>query len=405
MSGKALEGVRVIEIAEMVSGPYCAKILADMGAEVIKVEAPKDGDPSRKRPPFPDNVADPEKSGLFLYLNTNKLGITLNWGVEEGKKALYKLLDSADILVSDKQPDELKRLNIDYNELLEMYPSLIITSITPFGLTGPYSNYKAYSLNIAHAGGQGYTLPRYPLTPGRAPVKPGGNSVSYDSGLGAALPTLAALFYQRLTKTGQLIDISEQEVQLDQVRVEAVTYANGGDPIERYRQEHLRGVGGNFPCIDGMINAAPGMDSNWKLFMDMLDNPDWSKTDMCKDPQSRADHYLEISDKIAELTANESKWDITEKGQSVKFPITPVLTIEEVAESKHFAEREFFREIEHPEIGKISKFPSAPYKMEKSPWAYYRSAPMLGEHNDKIYIERLGLKPEEMTRYRDSGIV
>jgi len=168
MKGKALEGLRVLEFGSFISAAYCCKLLADFGAEVIKVEEPRRGDETRWYGPFLDNVPHPEKSGLFLYLNTNKLGITLNPKLATGKEIFKKLIKEVDIFVENNPPQMMKNLGLDYESLKKENPQLIMTSITPYGQTGPYRNYKGYCINASALGGMSTCIgeqDREPLTP------------------------------------------------------------------------------------------------------------------------------------------------------------------------------------------------------------------------------------------------
>jgi crotonobetainyl-CoA:carnitine CoA-transferase CaiB-like acyl-CoA transferase len=209
MAETALDGLKVLEYCQMISGPYCGKLLADLGAEVIKVEEPSVGDVARTRGPFPGDVTHPEKSGLFLYLNTNKLGITLNLGTASGRELFRRLAEQADVLLEDRPPGEMAKLGLDYASLSAINPRLIVTSITPFGQTGPYRDYKSYHLNLYHASGHSsffYVAPRERRK--EALVVAGGEVGDYDGGLSAAVATLAALFARLATGQGQHIDIS-----------------------------------------------------------------------------------------------------------------------------------------------------------------------------------------------------
>ena len=169
----ALAGVKVLELCQMVAGPYATKLLADLGAEVIKIEPSDQGDPSRNRGPFAGDIPHPERSGLFLYLNTNKLGITLNMERRGAGELLDKLIAESDILVEDHSPNQRLELNLDYQRLQQINPKLIMCSITPFGQKGPYANYKAYHLNTYHSGGEGYTTPGGTPFPGTPSFKGG----------------------------------------------------------------------------------------------------------------------------------------------------------------------------------------------------------------------------------------
>jgi crotonobetainyl-CoA:carnitine CoA-transferase CaiB-like acyl-CoA transferase len=160
-----MEGLkaRVIELADFVAGPYCGKLLADFGADVIKIETPGRGDDARYIGPFKDDMVNPEASGTFLYLNTNKRSLELDIQTESGREMLRELLRNADVLIEDKMPGTLDRLGLGYEDLHALNPNLIVTSITPFGQVGPYKDYKAYHLNLYHASGQGYLLPMWAI--------------------------------------------------------------------------------------------------------------------------------------------------------------------------------------------------------------------------------------------------
>jgi len=177
---RALDGVKVLEYCSLVSGPYCTKTMADLGAEVIKIEPPVDGDPARRMPPFPEDKPHPEKSGLFYYLNTNKQGITLDLEKPEGKKIFLELAKRADILVEDQSPGDMERMGLGYDDLRAINKGLIVMSITPYGLTGPYRDYKGRALNISHASGQAYLLPLLSPHADRPPVKAGGHTSDCD---------------------------------------------------------------------------------------------------------------------------------------------------------------------------------------------------------------------------------
>ncbi|MFC1974103.1 CoA transferase, partial [Chloroflexota bacterium] len=173
MANAALSGVKVLELCEMAAGPYCTKLMADLGAEVIKVEKPGIGDEARHRGPFLNDEPNPEKSGLFLHLNTNKLGVTLNLENVKGQKIFKELAKEAHVVVEDRPPGKLAELGLGYNTLKEINPSLIMSSITPFGQTGPYKDYKAYPLNTFHSCGEGYVTPGQNNFPDYPPLKVG----------------------------------------------------------------------------------------------------------------------------------------------------------------------------------------------------------------------------------------
>jgi crotonobetainyl-CoA:carnitine CoA-transferase CaiB-like acyl-CoA transferase len=183
MSEGALDSVRVIELCNMVAGPYCTKLLADLGAEVIKVENPGIGDEARGRGPFLNDIPHQERSGLFFYLNTNKLGITLSLERDEGKNVFKRLLNETDILVEDWPPGTMDSIGLGYEDLIGLNPGLVMTSITPFGQSGPYKDYKAYPLNSFHSCGEGYVTPGHNPFPDRPPLKHGKYVGEYEVGI------------------------------------------------------------------------------------------------------------------------------------------------------------------------------------------------------------------------------
>lgn len=252
MNKKALTGVKVLEYAQFVTGPYCTKLLADLGAEVIKIEPPSAGDRARNQGPFPDDLPHAEKSALFLYLNTNKLGVTLDTGIPTGKEIFKKLVKDVDILIEDNYPQRMIELGFDYATLQNINPRLVMTSITPFGQNDPHTEYKAYPLNLVHAGMLGYMTPWVSRWPDREPLQPGGFLGEYGAGLSAATATLAALYVQRMSGEGQHVDVSKQEAILALNRVNVPQFPNDGESDTRF--VNLSGLLGDIvPCKDGHI--------------------------------------------------------------------------------------------------------------------------------------------------------
>lgn len=403
MTGKALEGLKVLEYCSMISGPYCAKLMADLGAEVIKIESSGTGDEARKSPPFPGDIPHQEKSGLFIYLNTNKLGITLDPRKSMGKKLFIELVKDVDVLLEDRAPGEMEKMGLGYDELSEINPGLIMTSISPFGRSGPFKDYKAYQLNITHVSGQGNLLPLPSPHLKRPPVKVGGNASDCDPGLVAVVAVLAAIYWKGVTGKGQFIEMSKQEALISMQRVESVTYAN--DQVSMSRLGHKNPLpGGVMPCKDGYVVSVTPQDHQWKALMELMGDPEWSKQDWCKDQYTRSQNAQGITDKIVEWMKKHTMEEIFRKGQALSCPIAPLHSTEELVNSEQLQAREFFVEMEHPEVGKI-KFPSAPYRFSKSPWRLQRSAPLLGEYNEEIYCKRLGYTKEDLMKFKEAGAI
>ena len=400
MSEAALAGVKVLEYCEMVSGPYCAKLLADLGAEVIKIERPVAGDRARGRGPFLNDVPHPERSGLFLYLNTNKLGVTLDPGTEAGRAVFLELVAWAGVLVEDTTPGTMESLGLGYERLSEVNPSLIMTSITPFGQTGPYRGYNAHHLNIYHASGQAqfsYTESGGRKTP---PAKGGGYVGDYDGGLSGAVATLAAVYGRATGGPGQHIDVSRQETLISLDRVDIGSFAN-----DRNAGMRRRGMlGGLMPCKDGYVIVVAPQQHQWQALVKLLGSPDWALGEKCSDEWTRSENAAELQPLVEEWMLQHDKAEIYHRGQSFGCPVAPINSAADVFNSAQVKHREFFAEIEHPEAGKLS-YPSAAYRLSETPWRASRPAPLLGQDNEDIYRKRLGHSEDEMARLREQGVV
>jgi crotonobetainyl-CoA:carnitine CoA-transferase CaiB-like acyl-CoA transferase len=386
----------------MVSGPYCGKLLADLGAEVIKIEEPGVGDEARTRSPFPDDIPHPEKSGLFLYLNSNKMGITLNLQTATGKAVFKELAKGADILIEDNAPAAAKELGMDYESLAVTNHGLIMASITPFGQTGPYKDYKAYHLNSYHGSSSATILAD--IIPGEIemPVKGGGYLGDYDSGLCAAVAVLGALYYRLFTGAGQHIDVSKQETLISLERVEISRFTNEGDAQSTASVKHM--AGGLQRCKDGYVVITIPMQHQWEALTRLIGKPEWINEEDYADDLARAEHAEELNARIGEWMTNHTREEIYHRAQALSCPVGPISNIEDLLNSEQLRARDFFVEVEHPEIGRF-KFPATPYKLSRTPWRLEHRAPLLGEHNDEVYGHRLGYSREDLVRMRATGTI
>jgi len=408
MAKKALQGVKVLELAKLVAGPYCAKLLADLGAEVVKIEEPLIGDEARRRGPFLVDVPHPERSGLFLYLNTNKRSITLNIETETGRELFKQLVNWADILIEDNPPRVMLELGLDYENLRAINPRLIMTSITPFGQTGPYRDYKAYHLNSFHAGGEPHIMHDNSVTADRAPVKGPGLIGDYDCGLSAAAATLAALYARGATGSGQHIDISKQESAIALDRVENLIYPNRHKKetreAMRARAKGLGMVGGLMQCKDGYVMLAAIQDNQWRGLVELMGHPEWAMEDRFKGERGRVLHAREITSLVQKWMMDKGAEEVFRGGQAEGAPVGKVNSPRDVVNSPQLRWREFFVKIDHPETGKI-EYPAAPYKLSKTPWAVAHPAPLLGQHNEEIYCRLLRCAREDLATMRENGVI
>lgn len=402
MAAGPLSGIKVLEYCHFISGPYCTKLFADLGAEVIKIERPE-GDDARRRGPFLGDNPDPELSGVFLYHNTNKKGVTLNLETAEGREIFKKLAAGADILVEDTMPGELEKLGLNYPVLKELNPSLIMASITPFGQTGPYRDYKSYYLNTYHASGAGYVLPAASPNADREPIKGGGYVGESDVGVYAAVGIMGALFYRECGGTGQYIDISKQEAMMCLERMNIVRYYMIGSSPSRVGVNRVRDT--LVQCKDGgyvIIVLYP--EKQWTGIMEALGNPEWSKEEIFSTQKLRDSNFEEVKMHLKEEAMKYDTEELFFKIQAQGTACAPICSAEQVFHSPQTKARKFFEEIDHPRAGKLM-YPGLPYKLSTMTPSDHFGAPLLGQDNADIYCGRLGYPKEELVRLREAGVI
>jgi len=402
MSEQALSHLKVLELCNFVCGPYCTKLLADLGAEVIKIEPPGVGDEARRRGPFLNDIPHPERSGLFLYLNTNKSGITLDIKTTKGRGILTELIKQTDIFVEDNPPQVMKELGLTYRELKKINPRLVMTSITPFGQTGPYRDYKAYEMNLHHAGGEGYLLPTQSPGLTREPVKAGGLVGDCICGLSSAIAALAAAYNLNENGVGQYIDVSKQDVLMTMVLLEIAMYANMGIVRNRLERPLLMPI--PMECQDGYIMISALTDREWQDLVKFMGNPSWASDEMFSHWLFRHTNGDKINPHIREFVKHYKKEELFRQLQEKTLAAAPVNTSEDLVHSAQMESRGFFAEVEHPEAGKLRQ-PTVPYKFSNTPSKVKRAAPLLGQHNESVYCGWLGYSKEELVKLKESGTI
>jgi len=401
MNGRALEGIRVVECATMVSGPYCGKLLGDMGADVIKIEPPG-GDPSRACGPFPNGDKDPEKSALFLYNNTSKRGVTLDIGKPERRDALERLLRWADIFIENYPPDYFASLGFGWDAVHRMNRGLVYVSLTPYGRTGPRASIKGDELTITHGGGVGYVLPARSVDIDRAPVKLGGCQVGYHGGLTAAVAVMGLLMGRMKTGEGHLIDISLQQVML--------TLVGPFIASARYHQTTWHRVPdrppatGRMETSDGYIVLGAADDHHFRAFRKVMGKPEWAASDEWDDMRWRTNHLMDIAPQMEAWMKRQKKNDIYHRVAGAGIPIGPVNTAEDVMNSPQYAARGYFTPVDHPAAGEY-RYAGWPYRMTASPPHVSRPAPLLGQHNEEVFRHVLGYSPDEVARLQDAQAI
>lgn len=396
----ALAGLRVLELGSLVAVPYCGKLLASLGADVLKVEQPKTGDPSRRRGPFPGDAPHPERSGSFLYLNTGKRGVTMDVDDPQGRSMLRRMASDADVIIHDWPPSLASARGLDRESLADANPWAIVAAVTPFGSSGPNAEFAAHDVNIFHAGGEGNLLPNglaLDTFPDRAPIAAGAWMASYQGGLTAAVGILGAVVAKWDFGTGQTVDCSMQEAQL------AIGYL----PIQRLEAEgfvetrfsRFFRMGGVLPASDGYVELLTLEPRQWEGLAALLGNPEWASADKFRDP---ATHGASINENLRQWTAGHTRDWLYREGQAHGVPIAPYLTPAEVYSSPQQRERDYFVDVPHPWAGTYD-YAGLPLRMSETPPTVYR-APLLGEHNAEVY-EGIGYSPEELTALARAEVI
>jgi crotonobetainyl-CoA:carnitine CoA-transferase CaiB-like acyl-CoA transferase len=376
---QGLEGVKVLELGHMVSAAYATKLMADLGADVIKVEEPH-GDHARVRGPFPGGVVDAEKSGLFLSLNTNKRGATLNFPRQ--KEELARLVSWADILVHNYPPARMAELGIDYEVFRRINPSLVMCSVTPFGLTGPYKDYRAYELNLTNGGGWAWLSPGASDRPDLPPLKAFGQQADFQGALAAATVTLAAYYRALETGTGEHIDLSVQSYIASFLEQNFIYYTYIGRVASRLGRRQLY-PWGIFQCRDGLIFLLCVEEDQWQRLVELMGNPEWASWEIFQDQLNRSKNYDALRIYLEEWLQEWNVEDLWRTGQARRICLAPVFTMAEMAKQEQLRARNFFVEVTHPRTGTLTHL-GPPYRLHEPWWKIRRPAPLLGQHDEEI---------------------
>ena len=408
---------RVLDLTDE-KGVLCTKLLADFGADVIKIEPPG-GDPMRSIGPFYHDEPDPEKSLFWFTLNTSKRSITLDISQPEGQQLFRKLAATADIIVECFPPGYMDSLGLGYSDLSEINPRLIVTSITPFGQTGPYRDYKAYDLVGLAMGGLLYLIGE----PHRPPVRVRAQQAYAQASVQAATGTMMAHYYRQVSGEGQHVDVSMQEAVSNTIDtaqqawdLQQVIYKRVA-PFRPLGDFSIRCV---YPCKDGYV--ACWNPEELQVIKEWMDSAGVPYDD------ARISAWIELRQKVAdgEITLQEalSQEEMTEM-QETRLPLlakftrqeiydvaleksfgwAPVNTPKNLVESVQLAARNYYVQVEHPELGETITYPGAPCKMTETPWQIWGRAPLIGEHNEEVYVKELGMSPQQLQELKQAKLI
>jgi crotonobetainyl-CoA:carnitine CoA-transferase CaiB-like acyl-CoA transferase len=394
-----LSGLRILDLTSGVSGPWCTKLLADYGADVIKAERPGIGDESRGHGGFPGGLPHREKSALFLWLNTSKRGITLDVETASGRALALRLAARCDAVVTDYRPSDAQRLGLTHGDLAAANPKIVTTSVTAFGQSGPYADWLATNLTSYAAGGQHY------LTgdADREPLQNGGYQALYQAGTWAFGATLAALWDAREAGIGQQAEVAGQEVMAAILEIYLPDYAyRKTEVLTTRRGNFASAVVGIYPAIDGYIGIHV-MPKNWPQLIQAM-GAEWMATDeRFVDNRARLANNDELMAQLFAFASGVTRKEAYERAGRFRAPISPVNTVADLLESEHLNSRDFFREVDHPAAGTL-RYPVPGARMPATPPELH-PAPLLGQHNAEVYGELLGLTSRDLAKLCSAGVI
>ncbi|MCX6022133.1 MAG: CoA transferase, partial [Chloroflexi bacterium] len=397
------EGVTILDLTHGITGPYATKLFADYGAEVIKIERPGSGDLSRRLGPFPGDLPHPEKSGMFLDLNTSKKSVTVNLKSATGRSIVTRLAQSADLVVESFRPGVLDRLGLGYADLTAHNPRLSLIHISNFGQTGPYRDFLVDDM-VAYAAGGVLSVTGMP---DRSPVKLGNYAALLLAGGSCSALAMGALTSTLVQGISQEVDISIMEIlagSMDRGGPNIVsTQYSGALMSQRARNRRVAITPtGVYPCADGFVMIS-GSANWWGRFCNMIDRPE-----MATDPHFTQNLFnLELTGEVDALAYEylfeHGKQEVMEKAQSVGLPVSAINDMEAVFNDPQLRYRNYFVTLDHPYAGPL-EYPGPQFRPAESP-ARMTRAPLLGEHNEEVLCGRLGYTRPDLVTLRERGVI
>ncbi len=376
---KGLDGVRVVEVAEMLAGPYAAKLLADLGADVIKIE-PMGGDPARRLSPSVTTADGSSCAVPFLYVNTSKRSIEVDLGPPLEVGRLVELVATADVLIDDRPPGWWAERGVEYEVLAARNPALVQLSLTPFGQSGPYRDFAAYPLNSFHSCGDGYlTPPSSRLQPdvvSRPPTRLGRFGAEYKLATYAASLVAAAVRNARRTGVGRYIDLSKQEALIGLNHLELNKWFAWGYRANRSSNAVL--LGGIAPCQDGFLEFSFYEEHQWRSLVKLMGTPGWTQEPWAVDPKTRLERADEVYERLVEWLSTRRRDDVVAAGQQIGCTVAPYNDVASVTELEQLAHREFFQQVPDSN-GNMQRYPTQAYRFNKR--LSLSVAPALGSHD------------------------
>ena len=392
----ALSGLRVLEVGSLVSAPFAAKLLADFGADVIKIEPP-DGDPARRHGAFPNDQPHPERSALFLALNTNKRSLTLDLDRPDGRDIFRRLAIGTDAIIENTPPGTMNERGLGWAELAESNRALVMTSVTPFGQTGPYAGYQGPNLIEFATGGQMHMTGE----PDRQPLKNGGYMADYQAGLNAFSATAIVTLGAQLHGEGEHVDIGAMQCQASVLEGAIPYWCYLSNDSSMRRGNIMASFIGLYPSADGQIGIH-AMASNWDALCQTIEMPELIDDERFRTQADRMRNNDELIGIFYAWAADKQKREVYARAGQTRGPVAYVHDMQDLLDSPQLQARGFLREIDHPETGPLT-YAGPPFLMSATP-ARDGRAPLLGEHSAELLAE-LDVDADEITSLRAEGVI
>lgn len=393
----ALTTIKVLELTQSVSGEYCGKLLADFNAEVIKLEDPAVGSPTRRMAPLASVAeagAELERSGLFAYLNTNKRSVGLDITTDTGMRTLNQLLEKVDVVISDRSSSWLNSVGLGAEHIETRFPHLVVCSITTFGISASDEPVHAEDLNAFHSSGWGFHTPSA-ADPKREPLKGAGRFLpSYEAGLDAAMCIVSVLFEREESGLGQFIDISTQAVLASRADYVLGQMIAGDMNVSNDRTAYdLHGPADIYACADGFVYIWMSASAHWEALGKMLGSPAWMEDFPANwlERECTPERVAECRHHVGEWLKTQNKVHVAEVAQKLGLILVPVNNPGDLLSSPQYQYREFFQSLPHPMLG-VVQYPTVPYKLSKTPASLNTAAPQLGEHTQDTLANWLTVK-------------
>ncbi len=391
----ALENIKVLDLTRVLAGPYATMLLADLGADVIKVEMPKTGDDSRQFGPYINN-----ESAYFMSINRNKRSITLNLKEEEGKALFLEMIKKVDIVIENFRPGTMEKLGLGYDQLKQINPRLIYAASSGFGHTGPYSERASYDAVVQAMGG----IMSITGEKNGKPTRVGSSIGDITAGMFTTIGILAALNSRNETGKGQKVDVAMLDCQVALLENAITRYVVTGEIPKPNGNRHPSIVPfENFDTLDGDIMIAAGNDALWSKLCIAMEIKELINHERFKTNPLRNTNYEELRPMLSSVIKNKTTKQWQDILDNAGVPNGPINTVDKVIEDPQVKEREMVIDVDHPVAGKL-KMAGIPIKLSDTPGKIRRSAPVLGEHTEEILRELLDYDDEKINSLKDKNI-